>query len=466
MSKIVIPRVVIAGLRGGGGKTTLSFGLTAALAARGMRVAPFKKGPDYIDAGWLAAAAGVPCHNLDSYLNTEELLRYSFIKHSRNFDISVMEGNRGLFDGMDAEGSYSTSAVARIIKAPVVLVVDCTKSSRTVAAMVLGAKKFERGLNLAGVVLNQYAGARHRKVVTEAIEKYAGVPVLGAIPRLKEVELPERHMGLVPWQEHPDLEASIKRAAAIVNEYVDIDAILRIARDVPAITSPRSAKEYDKTYELKDPPTIGVIRDSAFQFYYPENIEELKRRGAKVIEFSALTEKALPPVDTLYIGGGFPETHAVALARNTSFMNSLKIAVSQGLPVYAECGGIMYLGKTLELGNKKYKMSGILPLNFRMHEKPHGHGYTEVKVTKKNPFFKVGTTMRGHEFHYSEVINADITLALKMKRGKGIKDKHCGVLMDNVFATYTHVHALGSPQWADGMLHAAKAYKHKTLSGK
>lgn len=460
------PRVVVAGLRGGSGKTTLSVGLAAALRFRGLGVAPFKKGPDYIDAGWLGAAAATECYNLDSFMAGSA--RRSFAFHSQQADIAVIEGNRGLFDGMDAEGTFSTSNLARELKAPVILIVDATKRTRTSAAVVLGARKLDRGLNLAGVVLNRVGGQRHERVTREAVEKYAGVPVVGAIPRLSEAELPERHMGLTPWQEHSSVEETIAMVSSLIEKYVDIEHVLRLARKAPALKMPRSRPA--SFGRLRKPlgrdATIGVIRDSAFQFYYPECFEELQRHGASVKEVSALTAEALPDVDALYIGGGFPETHVVELAKNKPFMKSLRAAIKTGLPVYAECGGLMYLGKSIELNGRRHRMSGVLPARFVMHEKPFGHGYTEVGVCGDTPFFKEGALIRGHEFHYSEIVNPeelmghkDIRFAFQMKRGKGIIENLEGITYKNVLATYTHTHALGSPEWVKGMLRAAQEYR-------
>ncbi len=382
--------------------------------------------------------------------------------------MAVVEGNRGLFDGMDAEGSRSTSRVARIVKSPVILILDCTKATRTVAAQVLGVKRFERGLRLGGVVLNMIAGKRHEAVIREAVERYAGVPVIGAIPRLDEAELPERHMGLTPWQEHPDVKDAIGRSSGIIKKYVDLDRLMRIARAAPPLSAPRAGKGIGRELKMAPLPLrVGVIRDSAFQFYYPENFEELQERGAEIVEVSALSASALPPVDALYIGGGFPETHAIALSKNKPFMRSLKRAVEAGLPVYAECGGLMYLGRSLLLGGRSHPMAGVFPVSFAMHDKPRAHGYTVVKVTGGNPFYKRGTVLRGHEFHYSEgavppateLKAGGVGLAFAMKRGMGIAGGRDGLTYKNVLATYTHTHALGTPEWAEGMVRAAGKFR-------
>lgn len=470
----IYPRIVIAGLRGGSGKTTLSLGLIASLAGQGREVVPFKKGPDYIDAGWLSSAAGRPCYNLDPFLIGSKKILDSFARHAEGADLAVIEGNRGLYDGMDAAGTYSTAELAKLLRAPVILIMDCTKVTRTAAAMVYGLLKFDRKVSIRGVVLNQIAGKRHETVIREAIEKYCGVPVVGAIPKLRGGQLSERHMGLTPFQEHADVTTAISGVAELVRKHVDINRIYEIAKEArPLRTVTRKKQDSEvrgqgPTIVRKEdsglkPLTIGIVRDAAFQFYYPENFEELECRGARLVEISALTQKKLPEVDALYIGGGFPETNAIDLAKNRSFRQSLKKEVEGGLPVYAECGGLMYLGRTLVLDGKKYPMSGVLPLDFELCKRPKAHGYTLVTVQKRNPFYPKGTVLKGHEFHYSAVAGftkqPGVGFAFSMQRGEGILGKKDGICYKNVLATYTHLHAYGSPQWADGMLRAAQFYR-------
>jgi cobyrinic acid a,c-diamide synthase len=445
-------------------------------------VTPFKKGPDYIDAGWLAMASGRPCYNLDPFLIGDERVLPSFLEHSRGSDLALIEGNRGVFDGMDAIGSLSTARMARTLKSPVLLIMDCSKMTRTAAALLQGVERFEPALKLAGVVLNQIAGARHESVIRESIRRYCRAPVLGAIPRLSEAHFPERHMGLTPYHEHPEVEEAISRAAETVESYRDVEGVLEAAVRAGPLRGQRPLYQnisrgpaLGKGYVTKRRGsmtqgkgsmtlTIGVMRDSAFQFYYPENFEELEKRGARLVEVSALTDRVLPEVDALYIGGGFPETHAIALSGNAGFRNSLLQAIERGLPVYAECGGLMYLGKSLILEDREYPMAGVFPLSFKLYERPQAHGYTEVKVTRANPFFKRGTVLRGHEFHYSRghgplPASGPLTLAFRMMRGQGIADGRDGLCYGNVLATYTHLHALGAPEWAEGMLRAASAFR-------
>ena len=455
------PRVVIAGLRGGSGKTTLALGLIAAWRQREGEVTPFKKGPDYIDAGWLALAADQPCYNLDPYMMSGEQILSSFWHHTQKGRGAVIEGNRGLFDGMDAEGSCSTAELAKLLQAPVLLVVDGTMVTRTAAAAVLGCQHLDPEVPIQGVVLNRVAGPRHEKMLRTTIERYCQIPVVGAIPKLKEDDFPERHMGLVTALEHPEAKEAIWARIQVVERYLDLEKVIHIANQAPPIgwQPARVSRRISKAYRQ---PVIGIIRDSAFQFYYPENLEALERRGGRLVTVDALQDRVLPPLDALYIGGGFPETHAEELAANSQLRESLRGAIEEGLPVYAECGGLMYLGRNLKIKSNTYPMVQSLPMDFQLEKKPQGHGYTRLEVVGANPFYPVGTTLKGHEFHYSRVINSDFdpnSLVFAMKRGTGIVDEKDGVCYKNVLATYTHLHATGSPEWAEGLVRSALAYQ-------
>jgi cobyrinic acid a,c-diamide synthase len=466
MSGKSVPRIVISGLRGGSGKTILSLSLIASLHKKGLIIVPFKKGPDYIDAGWLARTCGRPCYNLDLFMISRQQILQSFISHSYSAQIAIIEGNRGLYDGVDHEGTYSTGELAKLLNTPVVIIVDCTKATNTIAAMILGCQKMDPDVFIGGVVLNRIATGRQESVIRKAIGEKCRLPVLGAIPKLKKDPFPERHMGLTPFQEHQNIEDSIARVAEIGSKYLDIDAILRIAKNAGTINVQLLQDNSDKHHILATGVRIGVIRDSAFQFYYQENFEELQKRGAALIEVSPLREKQLPDIDALYIGGGFPETHAIALAENKSFRDSLYKAIQNGLPVYAECGGLMYLGKNINLGGKIYPMVGALPITFGLERKPQAHGYTIVEVSHDNPYFPRKSILKGHEFHYSrvlEITESDTYMAFEVKRGNGIIDKKDGICYKNVFAAYTHLHALGAQEWVDGMIRCALEYKNLRL---
>jgi len=465
------PRILMSALRGGSGKTILSIGITAAWKSFGKKITPFKKGPDYIDAGWLALAAGRPCYNLDTFLTKKEHTLQSFFLHSKKGDIAVIEGNRGLYDGIDIQGSTSTAELAKLLQTPVILCIDCTKSTRTMAAAVLGCVKFDPDVNIKGVIINRVAGPRHEKILRNSIEHHCDIPVLGAIPKLDWQNFPERHMGLLPTPEHGWAEDSIEAASQIANRYLDLEALAAVAGNAGALSIPTELREsippetgslLHSDQQLR--PRIGIIKDSAFQFYYPENIDALEAAGAETIFISPLINDNIPSVDALYIGGGFPETHARQLAENVTFRQQLKALAQEGLPIYAECGGLMYLGEELVLDEKSFPMAGVLPVVFGFSKKPQGHGYTIVAVEQPNPYFKVGTQLKGHEFHYSHVLKwrgTDKDLAFNMKRGTGFINNRDGVCYKNVLATYTHIHALGTPSWAISMVRKAASYKNQ-----
>ncbi|MCD6320329.1 MAG: hydrogenobyrinic acid a,c-diamide synthase (glutamine-hydrolyzing) [Candidatus Desulfofervidaceae bacterium] len=454
-----IPRIAISGLSGDAGKTVISVGLGRVWTEQ-RRVILFKKGPDYIDMAWLALAAGHPCYNLDLFFIPSKQLYSSFLFNATKGDVAIIEGNRGLYDGLDVKGSVSTAEVAKFLQVPVILIVNCTKVTRTTAALVLGCLKMDPAVPIRGVILNQLARARHEEIIKACIDKYCHLPVVGAIPRLKDVTFPGRHLGLVPPQEHPQAAEAIETAATIVKKYLDLNKIWEIATQVP----PLKARP-EELFKQKPPRgiKIGVIRDSAFQFYYPENIEALAREGAEVVEFSALQEKRLPAIDALYIGGGFPETHAEQLAANVSLRKEIKEAAEEGLPIYAECGGLMYLCKELIWQGKKYPMVGIFPTMIGVSKRPQGHGYTIAEVKGPNPYFPVGQVLKGHEFHYSYVLEwkETPTFAFTLKKGYGVDGKHDGLCYKNVLAAYTHLHALGAENWASALVEQAVEYRKR-----
>ncbi len=470
-----VPGIVIAGLRGGSGKTIISLGITGAWKEMGFKVSPFKKGPDYIDAGWLSKTAGCPCYNLDTFLCTSSVVEQSFREHSRNSDIAVIEGNRGLYDGIDTNGSTSTSELAKLLNLPVLLVLDCTKSTRTMAALLLGCMKFDPETRICGVILNQVAGKRHEGKVKENIEKYCNIPVLGSVPKLKAKDFPERHMGLVTSQEHGSSLKAIDSVVKVAKDSIDLNRLYTIATGKDYCIDNRKEKinlsekksEPTELEQIKLPDvTIGIIKDSAFQFYYPDNIDALKKLGANIVFISPLNETTIPDVHAIYMGGGFPETHAPQLSKNNSFKENLKTLSHKGLPIYAECGGLIFLGESILLQDQEFTMSGILPIKFGFSNRPQGHGYTKVEVVNENPFFKKGEVLRGHEFRYSSILAIDYQdheMAFKMERGKGILEKKDGFFKNNTFGTYTHIHALGSPSWAPSLIRKARAFKTRTF---
>ena len=445
-------RVVIAGLSGDAGKTLVAVGLARALRRRGLHVAPYKKGPDYIDAAWLAAAAGRPGRNLDTFLMPPEALGASLARAGAA-DLILVEGNRGLHDGSDAQGTHSTAALAKQLRAPVVLVVDATKATRTLAACVRGCAVIDPDLDLAGVILNRVANARHERVTRAAFESLGGPPVIGALPKLGDDPLPSRHLGLVTAVEHEASELAIERAAATVAAHVDLEALLTVARRAEPAVFPAAGDETAPGAAVR----IAVLRDEAFSFYEPENLEALEQAGATIVEASPLSSAALPDVDALYIGGGFPEVHAARLSGNDAFRRSVLAAANSGLPIYAECGGLMYLARELRVGGQGYPMAGVLDLVVEQMARPQGHGYVEAVVDAANAFFPVGTRLRGHEFHYSRPLAGTAPAsALRLERGTGVGGGRDGFVSGTVWASYLHLHALGTPEWARGVVAAAR----------
>ena len=457
----VFPRIIIAALKGGAGKTILSLGLTSAWREKGYRVAPFKKGPDFIDSGWLAFAAGRSCHNLDPFLMTDIQVIQSFLSHSLEADLSLIEGNRGLFDGFDQDGSCSTAELSKLLKTPVILIVDVTMATRTVAAIIMGCQRFDPDVKIVGVILNRVAGPRQETLIRNSIERYCDLPVVGSVPKLKGGLFPERHMGLVPYQERAQAERAIAWARTAVEDNLDLEVIWRLSQQVePLDRMDQEGATGPSGHLIGDPPRIGVIRDRSFWFYYPENLEQLKDLGAILVEVDSTGAKELPDLDALYIGGGFPETQAEALADNRTFRDALKGRIAKGLPVYAECGGLMYLAESLVVNEKTYPMVGALPLTCVMEKKPQGHGYTVLEVIGQNPYYPVGETLRGHEFHYSRPLLDEaehIRSVFKVHRGRGLDGERDGLVKKNLLATYTHVHAAGNTLWGESLFRVALA---------
>jgi cobyrinic acid a,c-diamide synthase len=453
------PRLVFAGTAGDSGKTLVCLGLLRHWARDGVRLAAFKKGPDYIDAAWLALASGSSTRNLDTYLMEPEVVRRSFVRQSSGADLSVIEGSRGLLDGQDARGTHSTAVLARLLRAPTVLVLPVTKTTRSAAAFVAGCIHLEPDLDLAGVILNRVGGPRHERVLREAIEGETGIPVLGAIPKLDDGHiLPDRHLGLVPPQERdPALDVPGK-LADLAARFIDADALLERARRAVPLEEPEDSAPAPR---VADSVRVGVLRDPAFTFYYPENLEALEAAGAVLVPISALEDAELPPVDALYLGGGFPETHGARLAANASMLASVRRAALAGLPVYAECGGLMYLSESVIYRGERWRFAGVLPVTIEVHDRPQGHGYAEMCVDRENPFYAPGTVLKGHEFHYSRIAScaADTDLVFDVRRGTGCLSGRDGIVVENVLATYLHLHALGSPEWAPALVKRASIWR-------
>jgi len=448
-----LSRVVFAGLSGDAGKSVAAIGLVGALKRRGLRVAPFKKGPDFIDAGWLGAAAGVPGRNLDTFMMPHQAIIGSLCRAAASSDVAIIEGNRGLFDGADSCGTHSTAQLAKLLESPVVLVLDATKATRTLAAMVLGCQAMDASLTIAGVILNRVRTARHEGVIRTSIADITGVPVIGAIPRIQTMELPSRHLGLVTASEQDDPSGVVARVAEVVETYIDLDAVVKIAGTAPDLAVPPSPSP-----ETVGHARVGVLRDKAFTFYYPENLEALAAAGAEIVWISPLRDRDLPDVDALYAGGGFPEEFAQELSDNGPLRQTLAKRIEQGLPVWAECGGLMYLSGGILKDGLLHSMVGALPMTVEHSARPQGHGYVAGHVDVKNPFLPEGCALAGHEFHYSRTRPGpdQLNTVVALDRGVGVGSGRDGVHARNVVATYTHLHALGVPDWAPALVRAAQ----------
>jgi cobyrinic acid a,c-diamide synthase len=464
-----VPRLVIGAPSGRSGKTTFTLGLLRAFARQGITVQPFKKGPDYIDASWHTASAGCTCRNLDSFFMRKQEICSSVANQSLGKNITIIEGAMGLYDGLDMQGSSSTAEIAKVTRSPVLLVVDMTRITRSIAAIVMGYQHFDPDVQIVGVVLNKVARARHEKMAREAIEEFCKIPVVGAIPKDSNLCIPDRHLGLVTNCEMAETDKLLDYLADVICEHVDLAKVLTLAQSAPELQLfaeslvPNLAKYAQKNKSFT--PKIGIIQDAAFSFYYPENLEALKGMGADVAPINALLDNQLPEdLDGLYIGGGFPEVFAAKLEENKVLRREIKLAGENGLPIYAECGGLMYLGRSIRTPSQSFEMVGLLPFDTQMESKPQGHGYTIMEAIPDQPWFDEEAEIKGHEFHNSRVINLDpnVKFGLTVKRGYGIDGRYDGICYKNVFATYNHIHALSCPEWAERMVRLATSYNHQT----
>jgi len=444
--------IIIAAPQGQSGKTIISTGLCTALTQRGLTVQPFKKGPDYIDPSWLTAAAGRSCRNIDSFLVAEETWLTSFHRACQGADLALIEGAMGLYDSPDAEGQGSTAHIARLLQSPVILVINCARMTRSVAAMVMGYQKFEPETDIAGIILNNVSGSRHEHKLRTAIEQYCGLPVLGSVPKDHNFSITQRHLGIIPYRETQDATLVTDRIYHCLKDHLNIDGILAVARQARC----GSVTEIEAPAGKPAVVRIGIMLDRVFTFYYPENLEALTQAGAELVYIDSLKDQQLPEIDGLYLGGGFPELFLEELEANRSLRGNIAQAIEDGLPVYAECAGLMYLCQGIRWHDKWHEMVGVIHSEVEICQKPQGHGYVEVAVTAENPFFPIGLTMRGHEFHHSRLSQStELKFAYGIRRGQGINGQVDAVVYKNVLAAYTHLHALGVPQWAEAFVSLA-----------
>jgi cobyrinic acid a,c-diamide synthase len=482
-----VNRLLVSATHKSSGKTTVALGLCAALAARGVVVQPFKKGPDYIDPMWLARAAGRACLNLDAYLmddaaleacfragaqgadlalvegnkglydglaldgsNSNAALEACFRAGAQGADLALVEGNKGLYDGLALDGSNSNAALATRLALPVLLVIDARGMTRGIAPIILGHQAFDRSLRIGGVILNRLGGSRHEAKLRAVIEHYTDVPVLGALHEDARLAMVERHLGLVPCAELDDAQARVRAIGEIVAAQVDLDRVRALAASA-APPQWRWPAEPPVTVRRSKDLRIGIARDRAFGFYYPDDLAALEAAGAELVPIDTLSDRTLPALlDGLIIGGGFPETCMAELEANAALRAAIRRAIEGGLPTYAECGGLMYLARSIAWRGRAAQMVGVIPGDAVMHERPVGRGYVHLAETGALPWpGGPGEALRGHEFHHSTLENLDpgVACAYRVERGHGLDGARDGILMHRMLASYTHLRSAGT-QWA------------------
>lgn len=446
-----MPHLLISAAHKSSGKTTITLGLAAALRARALSVQTFKKGPDYIDPMWLGKASGNPCYNLDFNTMVTEEITSTFQRHAQSADISLIEGNHGLYDSFDIEGNNSNASLAALLQAPVVLVLDVHGATRSIVPLILGFQQFDPRIRIAGLILSKVAGLRHEQRLRDVIAHYTDIPVLGAVKRDRRLVIEERHLGLVPSNESSEADEKLALIAEIIAQQVDIPQLLEIAAESPTIPVTERPSIAQMSHPNPD-IRIGIARDAAFGFYYPDDLEQLKNAGAELVEFDTIKDSTLPAVDGLFIGGGFPETHMDALEANLPLRREIHQAIENGMPCYAECGGLMYLTRSLTWQEKRADMVGIIPADTLMHEKPQGRGYMRLRENGNSPWSidQAEHRINAHEFHYStlENLSPGQTFAYEVLRGSGIDGKSDGLVYKNLLASYVHLRDVASNHWA------------------
>jgi len=455
MPTLTLPRLLIAAPSSGSGKTTITVGLLAALRARGRRVAPFKVGPDYIDPGYLNLSGAARCRNLDAWLLSPETLRGVFARAVSGSDLALIEGMMGLFDGVAGDDDSGSAAhVARLLHTPVVLVLDVSAMARSAAAVVAGFQKFDAQVHLVGVILNRVGGAAHAQLCAQAIEGATGVSVLGYLPHDPALHLPERHLGLVPAAEAPEVERVLERLVTQMEATVNLDALIALAQAAPPLEeSHRAEVALPKAASLPR-VRVAVSRDAAFSFTYEDNLFALEAAGAEVVPFSPLSDSTLPPnIGALILSGGFPEMYAEVLSNNRTMLEDLRAAQAAGLPIIAECGGLMALTEAIvDLKGRAWPMAGLLPGLCAMSPRLH-LGYRQARAASNGPLLQKGETIRAHEFHYSvwQGRPVDLPYAYEIELPDGSRQGE-GAALGNLWASYLHLHFLSKPEMVERLL--------------
>ena len=480
-----IPRVLISADRSSSGKTTISMGLMAALVSRGYKVQPFKVALDYIDPSYHTEITGRFCRNLDGYLMDENGILDVYThgcEAEDKADIAIIEGVRGLYEGFESLSDLgSTAQIAKILNCPVILVINARSITRSSAALVNGYKNFDLDVQIAGVILNNIGSLRHAEKAKEAIEYYTGVPVIGIVPRDPSMQISMRHLGLMPALEgrrrlgNEGFEARLRGIEEIINKGIDIDRFLKIASSAKPLKNPESSVFSSTLDERECKPKIGVALDEAFNFYYRDNIDLLKLAGAEIVYFSPVKDPALPEVDGLYIGGGYPELFAAELEANESMRQDIKKASAEGMPIYAECGGLMYLTEKISTGvpgkgtyhdasmpESTYSMVGALPGHTIMGQ-TRVVSYNIGTLERDSLIGKKGNSFKGHEFHHSEIkeIPEDAEFAITLSRGTGIIGDRDGLISGNTLGSYAHLHGVSYRELAGSLVEAARKFKER-----
>ena len=448
---------VLAGVSSGVGKTTVSLGLMAAFKKRGLTVQPFKAGPDYIDPSHHSLICQRPSYNLDTWMMGAHGVQSTFGNAIEGADVAIVEGVMGLFDGKDGKGNEgSTAHLAKTLNLGVILVLDASKMAGSVAAIVLGFEKFDPALKVAGVMFNKVGSERHFIMLKNAVESNCQTKVLGYLPRDKDLEIPERHLGLLTACENETNKNIFEKLAGFIEKTINIENLLTEKSLKAGIVKTKETNKKEVLYSSKPliSPIIAIARDKAFCFYYPENMDILEEFGAKLVFFNTMEDKSLPSGTTgIYLGGGYPEMYAERLEANSALMNEIKGFADNGLPIYAECGGLMALGQNIiDLEGKSHKMAGVFPWTSKMLSHRKSLGYREVKILNGCPFLERGEVIRGHEFHYSEIIPGSETKRSYMfldNKGEGSEE---GYLYKNTLASYVHLHFASNPKFAEGFI--------------
>lgn len=455
-------RILISAAHKSSGKTTLSIGLCAALRARGLAVQPFKKGPDYIDPMWLGLASGRACYNLDFFMAERAEIEAAFARRAAGADIALIEGNKGLYDGLALDGSNSNAALAALLQAPVVLVIDARGMTRGIAPLILGYQAFDPGIRIAGVILNNLGGSRHESKLRAVIEHYTDVAVVGAVHHDPELGIVERHLGLMPSNETGEAARQVALIGDRVASQVDLEHLLGIARAAPPLAAALPAPKAPRP-DLR----IAVARDKAFGFYYPDDLEAFAAAGAEVVPVDLIRDRGLPTVDGLFIGGGFPEVFMGELEANRAMRENVRDAIEGGLPAYAECGGLMYLARSLTWKGRTCAMAGVIPGDVVMHDRPVGRGYVRLSETADAPWPRLQESspeIRAHEFHYSTLENLPTggAFAYRVLRGHGIDGERDGLVYRNLLASYTHLRSVAGNNWPVRFADFARARRGAT----